>query len=1025
MTDITVIPPSPDVSALLKHIDFPVSHYTGTPQISVPIYTIKMNSFSVPISLSYHASGIKVDETASWVGTGWSLNAGGVISRTVRGVPDEITGAALGFFGSQHLFKSDGTPDGNYLDTFDPSTHYGEPGILDSLNLNLLDAQADLFYYSFPGGSDKFAFNQDKTPVFYTPQDVIITEDPFNQTNDRWVFQDSKGIKYTFDKFETASTDNNCGVADDPYDQPISYKNSWHLTSIKNGSEYVNFTYVGENIEYDLEQSESKRFLINGVGTNSSTATCTYTTTVTKQRLSQITTSNGITIDFVAKTTDRDDLTGSHALDEIIVKQGGTAALNFALETSATGRLMLNEFFQFEAGNKSNKTNTYTFDYFSGGFPDPFSDSQDYWGYYNNANNTTRLPEFKTNLYHFNAGAGADRSPDLTYAKRGTLNKVTYPTGGYSEFTYELHDRYNADHKETFIYEASATGGTSTSGVKDSVSFTVAANCSATLTIVGIPQEDTGNVLNLAEIRSCNGSTCTEINLTANAGNRYTLPADDYELFVQNASEPTTSIKIEFEQVEAGNEPVGGLRVEKIRYYDPVEGSDIVKRYTYKSEQNPTQSSGFMFSDFVFHSVSTHEGGCGTNGGNFLNLTTSSNVPLTNIQSSHIGYSEVREYQVADDNTSLTDFSNILGYTYFSFINVDGSDISFPFLPQKDLSYKNGKVLLSKQYGVHNSAFAELASTTNYYSFSASDEFWNFKVKQSTTSSCGFTVYQLDHYTQSDYKMGTYWHKLDSTVEVRKANLTDLDELVTTTYYQYNDTTHHQLTNLITKYNSADSSETKYTRDHYVQARYWPGLVTVEERLRKDSIVSKQKTTYDDFLPEKISFWDFDSAAYVTKTEIDRDIYGNVLSVKDYPDQGGIVTEYTWAFDSDLPVIKVLNPETGFSTALTHAYSNAGTGSGYTSLQNLLDAVNMVAESTSQKSIWDDFNRLLRDHANSSSSQIFTYTYDDERRLSSVTDPAGQTQYFVYDAFGRLEKVKDLNHHLISEYMYNYASPSN
>src|SRR5580698_7637476 len=65
---------SPTAASLGKYGDFPVSYNTGLPQISIPIYTVKAGSLSLPISLSYHASGLKVQEEASWVGAGWSLN---------------------------------------------------------------------------------------------------------------------------------------------------------------------------------------------------------------------------------------------------------------------------------------------------------------------------------------------------------------------------------------------------------------------------------------------------------------------------------------------------------------------------------------------------------------------------------------------------------------------------------------------------------------------------------------------------------------------------------------------------------------------------------------------------------------------------------------------------------------------------------------------------------------------------------------------------------------------------------------
>src|SRR5215472_6202424 len=76
----SIIPPSPNAAALMKFTDIPVSTYTGTADITVPIYTIKAKGVTVPVSLSYHTGGIRLSEEASWVGLGWALNAGGRIS---------------------------------------------------------------------------------------------------------------------------------------------------------------------------------------------------------------------------------------------------------------------------------------------------------------------------------------------------------------------------------------------------------------------------------------------------------------------------------------------------------------------------------------------------------------------------------------------------------------------------------------------------------------------------------------------------------------------------------------------------------------------------------------------------------------------------------------------------------------------------------------------------------------------------------------------------------------------------------
>lgn len=80
---------SPNVASFMKYGNYPVNYFTGLPNIEIPIYTIKEGAFELPLKLRYHAGGHKVDEIASWVGLGWDLNTGGVISREVRGLPDD------------------------------------------------------------------------------------------------------------------------------------------------------------------------------------------------------------------------------------------------------------------------------------------------------------------------------------------------------------------------------------------------------------------------------------------------------------------------------------------------------------------------------------------------------------------------------------------------------------------------------------------------------------------------------------------------------------------------------------------------------------------------------------------------------------------------------------------------------------------------------------------------------------------------------------------------------------------------
>lgn len=148
---------SPTAASLGKFTDIPVSYHTGIPEVSVPLYTIKEGPLTLPISLSYHAGGIKVQEPASWVGTGWALNAGGIITRTIVGAPDEsgTTIAMKGHF-SDYGYSS-------YLITGSVvgNSSTMRPGPNDNAIANAFyDGEPDLFFFNFNGYSGKFFFSR-------------------------------------------------------------------------------------------------------------------------------------------------------------------------------------------------------------------------------------------------------------------------------------------------------------------------------------------------------------------------------------------------------------------------------------------------------------------------------------------------------------------------------------------------------------------------------------------------------------------------------------------------------------------------------------------------------------------------------------------------------------------------------------------------------------------------------------------------------------------------------------------------
>jgi len=60
-----IIYPSPLANSFTRYGEIPIDFSTGIPKIEIPIYTIKGKKLSLPISISYHGSGIKVNDIAS------------------------------------------------------------------------------------------------------------------------------------------------------------------------------------------------------------------------------------------------------------------------------------------------------------------------------------------------------------------------------------------------------------------------------------------------------------------------------------------------------------------------------------------------------------------------------------------------------------------------------------------------------------------------------------------------------------------------------------------------------------------------------------------------------------------------------------------------------------------------------------------------------------------------------------------------------------------------------------------------
>lgn len=522
-----VIGPSPNAASIQKYGDYKVSTYTGIPGISVPLYTISLKDISVPISISYHAGGIKVDEEASRIGLGWSLNAGGTISRNILGLDDlwpyslNPNSFDLIGFPEKMLMSTLYPPFGAH--TYDISGKLGST--IDETNPLLdVDLEPDVFYYNFLGNSGKFILKKSDTSA--------ILEDPSSNMQVKFsitpytahdtttastvglscviTVTTSDGTIYEFTQFES------CESIGGSITVP-NHITAWYLTKIQTAKgTVVNFNYIQSTTGYTYTLNHPTEYkypypLPSATGDTSIVRNIIPRRNYRNLLLSSITSSNcNVYFDYDSRI----DIQGDKRLTALSVTNSAGALIkkisliqdyftsnssgsnSFDLQTALWGgpaldsnwikkRLKLTEVKETSADNSI--TLSHKFSYNDTLLPLKNSTSRDHWGYFNNAPNGGHLiPDLdwafpglihvsipgqyicsstsndfgssnviyhETPLKYYMHNYGANRKIDTNYSQAFLLNRISYPTGGYTQFSFEQN---TYDKRKSFANDPNA-----------------------------------------------------------------------------------------------------------------------------------------------------------------------------------------------------------------------------------------------------------------------------------------------------------------------------------------------------------------------------------------------------------------------------------------------------------------------------------------------------------------------------------------------------------------------------------------
>lgn len=1062
-------PRTPEATAFLKYGEYPTDLSTGVPNISIPIYTVDVGGFKMPITLDYHASGIKVNQEATMVGLGWNLNTGAQIILSSRDEIDE---------NSSQLDDLNLTDFKNYFN--DNPYDFTSP----LLSIYQKSKVKDVYMFSSPTGGGNFYINNfnSNDVIVFPPDSFKVELLGADRTNFGFKITDKSGNIYMFNNTKEKSYRS---LTHHDY-----YISAWYVDKIQTpNNEIMYFTYQddGEIVEdsfldyrefihkrnyFPCVPQENESYIVNPIQTN------IEKTLTNSKKLKEINYNSGLSkIEFVLKAGRQDLINQNSFLESIKIqnKADGVEPATFKLlnqvffeytyfnplyselNSYKIQRLKLERIFDLDSNN------IHSFKYSDINLPAKDSKSQDLFGYFNNASNSDMIP---LHFYNNTFVGRANRNVNSTSIQAGMLKEIQFPTKGRSKFNYESNIFFGVDYLNRYTLKSqigTAIGLGSASN--EAIPWEEGEPCPNTTCIVyksiNFNAINANGVLNyqIRNLGNTGSSTIKykfcKIKVYYNGELKYSDHKNvDTAIAIPISFNGPCTIKLEaygedmhitadfsyLENDTTFKNVVGpGLRIQNIENYTDNNTLAFKKIYEYNDRNVTTKTSGMLVNQNVISYISNpftdfKNDLCPPvdDGGNALIPAVHiSKVYRVTSQSKNKSESNSIDYKFVKETTINTSNPND-----FSSIEYEYTTSDDWILPNFDtflnLNWKRGKII-EKKYNKSSGGFSFIVKKERNTYKEDTDKtayYKGFEIElisrwDDPGGSASYHRMVLLGYVPRNVQETFLLHEFNYPIPWYYQNTSETTDyfynssnvltgtIVNQTNYFYDNPNHLQLTRQETTNSNNETLITKYSYPDDLLSL--PLMSTLKTQNRVGEIIKTETFKNGSLLSTQNKIYkDWGNnliAPEIIQTskgsgELENKIRYNLLD-----NTNGSPLEFQQEGGSKFVYIW------GYNQTLPIAKIENATYASIT--PSLITAAQKASDTGTEASLLTALTAIRKALPN---AMVTTYTHKPLIGVSTITDPKGDKLTYEYDEMNRLKQVKDKDGNILSENEYNYKN---